>query len=104
MCNTDKAASQHLPMQLLLFLVMCVSSLAVHFIAEELVGVAISPRFDLTANEVTTHLPGEHGEDNFIVPYQTRPPAEQSSATLQATLATGAYSFLIPPLLPPPNI
>jgi|WetSurMetagenome_2_1015567.scaffolds.fasta_scaffold1821179_1 hypothetical protein len=104
MCNTAKAASQGLPLYILLVLAVCVCSLAVHFIADGLAPVAINPGLDLAALGELAHLCGEHCEDNFIVPFQTHPSIEHPATAMQAAPATGAFSFPISPLLPPPNL
>jgi hypothetical protein len=103
MCNSDETASQGLAWQFLLILAVCVCSLAVHFIAEGLAPVPISPGIGLAAQEGLAHLVAEHCEDNFFFPFQVHPPVKHPAAVLQAALATGAPSFLISPLLPPPN-
>jgi hypothetical protein len=104
MCNTAKAASQGLPLFILLILAVCVCSLAVHFIADGLAPVTISPGFDLAALGGFEHPFDEHCEDNFIVPFQTHSSIEQPATAMQAAPATGAFSFPISPLLPPPNL
>ena len=103
MCNTGKAASQGLPLQLLLTLVVCAGALAVHFVAEELAPMAIGPGIDLAEQGGLAHLVAEHCEDNFIFPFQVHLAVERRAADLQLALATEPHSFLISPLLPPPN-
>ena len=103
MCSKDKTTSLHLPLHILLTLAFCTCSLAVHFAADGLAPVTEAQGYDLAVQGVQTLQVDEHSEDNFILPSLTSLPVELPTTALQSVVATGTTSFLISPLLPPPN-
>ena len=104
MYGRDKFSPLHLPLRVIIVLVICACSVAVHFVAEGLAPVAGgAPGFDLAEQGGHTHLDYEHCEDNFISPFLTCLPVEHTVARLPSAVATCAFSLSISLLLPPPN-
>ncbi len=103
MYSKDKAAGLHLPLHILLTLAFCTCSLAVHFAAEGLAPATKGQGYDLATQGVQALQVDEHSEDNFILPSKTSLPVENPATTLPSLMATRTPSFLILPLLPPPN-
>jgi hypothetical protein len=99
----DEAAPQRLSLHILLTLVVCACSLAVHFVGEGLAPAAADPGVISPALGGCTHLDDGDCEDSFVFPSTTNLPVKYSAAHVPSTVPSGACSFLILPLLPPPN-
>jgi hypothetical protein len=86
----------------ILVLVICACSLAVHFVAEGLLPVD-GPGFDLVTNGGHAHPVHEHGDDYFVLVCPNSLPLENLSAFLPYPPENGVFLLSISPLLPPPN-
>ena len=87
----------------LLILILCACSVAVHFIAEGVAPSSNRQGLDLVAQEVCSEADHEHSEDHFLFPILTEAPAEFSALIVISTLTSRAFSFSLCPQLPPPN-
>jgi hypothetical protein len=85
-----------------LLLLICVFSLAIHFVSENLGPAAGTALFEIArqAGHSDSH---EQGEDHFVLPAPARLSSERFPASLEAPEMIDAASFLASPLLPPPN-
>ncbi len=83
-------------------LVFCACSLAVHFVAEGF-SPAGAPGFNLLTETRQTHLVHEHSDDHFVLIRLIPSSLNQSPALLLYPALSRAFSYSIPPLLPPPN-
>lgn len=86
----------------ILVLVICACSLAIHFVAEGLSPVN-GPGFDLVSDAGHTHPVHEHSDDSFVLGGAISSSFEHLPAFLSCPSARGAFSLSISPLLPPPN-
>ncbi len=102
MSSKDEPALLRRPLRLLIILIVCACSMAVHFVAEELGPVAGIPGSNLTAQSGDAHLFQDNCEDNFVFPLQIGQPFENVVAHVESMGVTRAFSYSIPPLLPPP--
>jgi hypothetical protein len=103
MYNRDRITSLRLPLPFLLVLVVCVCSLAIHFVAEGLAPVAGGPEINRAGLVEQAHLLIEHCDEDFIFPCLIQPPAEHSSISLPYALISGVHSFTTSPLPQPPD-
>jgi hypothetical protein len=91
-----------LPIGASLLLVLCVFSLATHFIAEGLTSFDGIQNFAPGARGETSHAVHDHGEDLFVSPVMQQSTDHPFvSAILSETIDT--LSFSAPPQSPPPN-
>jgi hypothetical protein len=95
MSGKDKAA-------VILVLVICIWSLAVHFVMEGL-SPAGGPGFDFVTEAGHTHPVHEHSDDDFVLVRAIPSSQDLPTAFLSCPAISGAFSYSISPLLPPPN-
>ncbi len=90
-------------LHVIFILVLCILSLAVHFVAEGLSPRTGVPGFHLTRAGGQTSLVHEHGEDQFVLAAQEHTRVEHSIPGVISLKPAHSLSALIPPILPPPN-
>jgi hypothetical protein len=103
MSSRDKTSPVLLPLRVILVLVICICSLAVHFIAEGLSPVDGQTVFELTAQGGHAHPVHEHSEDYFVFSSLGRLHVEHLPTWPVSQAPARSLSVLISPLLPPPN-
>lgn len=103
MSSRDNLFPLHLPLHISFFLVICVCSLAVHFVAEGLAPVDGQIVFDLSTQEGNGHPVHEHGEDQFVFSSLDCVHVDCSLTWPVSQAPARSLSILISPLIPPPN-
>jgi len=103
MFSRDGRRSLRLPLHIMFVLVICASTLAVHFLAEELSPGHRQFPFEMAGQWGHADPIHEHPEDDFVffMPGQPRPDCLLITALL--LIPVDSSSISISPLLPPPN-
>jgi len=103
MFSRDGRRSLRLPLHIMFVLVICASTLAVHFLAEELSPGHRQFPFEMAGQWGHAYPIHEHAEDDFVFSLPGR--SYQEGLLVPALLIIPIHfaSISISPLLPPPN-
>lgn len=103
MSSRDRLSPLRLPSRVIIVLIICGCSLAVHFIVERLAPVDGQMVLQLTAHGGYMHHHHEDSEDHFVLP-SLGPLHIERFLTCPAYLEPPySLSALVSPILPPPN-
>jgi hypothetical protein len=99
----DRYISFQRPLRFLFILTLCLGSLAIHFIAENVGPSDWSSVFELAEHGGDIDPTHESHEDTFVLPVLGRPELQGLFMTVAMLMALHFSSIQISPLLPPPN-